>query len=26
MEDLIGAWEKVQAESEEDGDVSRAFA
>ena len=26
MEDLIGAWEKVQAESDEDSDVSRAFA
>ena len=26
MEDLIGAWEKVQAEADEDGDVSRAFA
>ncbi|WP_318566759.1 proteasome-activating nucleotidase Pan1 [Salinigranum marinum] len=26
MEDLVGAWEKVQAEADEDGDVSRAFA
>jgi proteasome regulatory subunit len=26
MQDLVGAWEKVQAEADEDGDVSRAFA
>jgi proteasome regulatory subunit len=26
MEDLVGAWEKVQAEADESGDVSRAFA
>jgi proteasome regulatory subunit len=26
MEDLIGAWEKVQAEADEASDVSRAFA
>ena len=26
MEDLVGAWEKVQAEADEASDVSRAFA
>jgi proteasome regulatory subunit len=26
MTDFVSAWEKIQAEADEDGDVSRAFA